>query len=215
MRRIIISKSKVELLVTLGNYSIVLNTSWWISFIFSSWHCTVSCTLSFSFLLLYCYFNPGIEISEKWIQSSIKLHSVLLITVYSVQCSEYPRSLVYITHTEAAKIRMLSRSILPADWKCPFFPSVCLWLPGKFRDNWFIFIYIYISYLSSRSDLNFFNCMLSWVSGTSLLGFTEEIYVFGTQILTALIPEVLVCLTSIFAFLPVFYRLEVSSSYEV
>ncbi|CAG5104220.1 Similar to Slc5a6: Sodium-dependent multivitamin transporter (Rattus norvegicus) [Cotesia congregata] len=53
----------------------------------------------------------------------------------------------------------------------------------------------------------------SWVSGTSLLGFTEEIYVFGTQILTALIPEVLVCLTSIFAFLPVFYRLEVSSSY--
>ncbi|XP_057318145.1 sodium-coupled monocarboxylate transporter 1-like [Microplitis mediator] len=73
-------------------------------------------------------------------------------------------------------------------------------------------------YLAGGQNMSIFpvsmSLIASWISGTSLLGFTEEIYVYGTQILTSLIPEVLICLTLIKVFLPVFYHLQISSSYQ-
>lgn len=55
----------------------------------------------------------------------------------------------------------------------------------------------------------------SYVSGVSLLGVPAEIYTFGTQYGVVIIAEVMVCVLSAYMFMPVFYKLQLFSSFEV
>ncbi|RZC38851.1 sodium-coupled monocarboxylate transporter 1-like, partial [Asbolus verrucosus] len=54
----------------------------------------------------------------------------------------------------------------------------------------------------------------SYISGISILGIPAEIYTYGTQFWMILTSEGLVSLTMAFAYLPVFYKLQITSSYE-
>lgn len=62
------------------------------------------------------------------------------------------------------------------------------------------------------SNENFF---YSYISGISILGMPAEIYVYGTQFWMIICSEGLVSLTIAIAYLPVFYKLQITSSYEV
>ncbi|XP_044268114.1 sodium-coupled monocarboxylate transporter 1-like [Tribolium madens] len=54
----------------------------------------------------------------------------------------------------------------------------------------------------------------SYISGISILGIPAEIYTYGTQFWMVLASKALVSLTMAFAYLPVFYKLQITSSYE-
>ncbi|CAH1407495.1 unnamed protein product [Nezara viridula] len=54
----------------------------------------------------------------------------------------------------------------------------------------------------------------SYISGISVLGLPAEMYVYGTQYWLIVIPEILVSFTMAFVYIPVFYKLQITSSYE-
>lgn len=54
----------------------------------------------------------------------------------------------------------------------------------------------------------------SYISGISLLGLPAEMYVYGTQYWMIVVSEFVVSITMIFVYLPVFYKLQITSSYE-
>ncbi|GLH02838.1 Uncharacterized protein GBIM_08801 [Gryllus bimaculatus] len=54
----------------------------------------------------------------------------------------------------------------------------------------------------------------SYISGISLLGLPAEMYVYGTQYWMIVVPEFFVSVTMIVVYLPVFYKLRITSSYE-
>ncbi|KAJ9585535.1 hypothetical protein L9F63_002652, partial [Diploptera punctata] len=54
----------------------------------------------------------------------------------------------------------------------------------------------------------------SYISGISLLGLPAEMYVYGTQYSMIMCPEAFVSVTMVFVYLPVFYKLQITSSYE-
>lgn len=55
----------------------------------------------------------------------------------------------------------------------------------------------------------------SYISGISLLGLPAEMYTYGTQLWTVVLSEWAVSLTIAIIYLPVFYNLEITSTYEV
>jgi Na+/proline symporter len=55
----------------------------------------------------------------------------------------------------------------------------------------------------------------SYVSGISLLGLPAEMYTFGTQYWMIVLSELVVSVTMAYAIIPVFYELNITSSYEV
>lgn len=55
----------------------------------------------------------------------------------------------------------------------------------------------------------------SYISGISILGLPAEMYVYGTQYSMIVLSEVLVSITMVYVYLPVFYKLQITSSYEV
>ncbi|KAG8327053.1 hypothetical protein J6590_028196 [Homalodisca vitripennis] len=54
----------------------------------------------------------------------------------------------------------------------------------------------------------------SYISGISLLGIPAEMYVYGTQYWMIVASDSLVSLTMAFVYLPVFFKLKITSSYE-
>ncbi|CAG2061222.1 unnamed protein product [Timema podura] len=54
----------------------------------------------------------------------------------------------------------------------------------------------------------------SYISGITVLGIPAEMYLFGTQYWMSVTVEVFVNITMIFAYLPIFYTLQITSSYE-
>ncbi|XP_041987857.1 sodium-coupled monocarboxylate transporter 2-like [Aricia agestis] len=54
----------------------------------------------------------------------------------------------------------------------------------------------------------------SYISGISLLGLPAEMYTFGTQLWTIVLSEWAVSLTIAIVYLPVFYKLQITSTYE-
>nr|XP_022913659.1 sodium-coupled monocarboxylate transporter 1-like [Onthophagus taurus] len=54
----------------------------------------------------------------------------------------------------------------------------------------------------------------SYISGISMLGIPAEIYTYGTQFWMIITSEGLVSITMAVAYLPVFYKLQITSSYE-
>lgn len=55
----------------------------------------------------------------------------------------------------------------------------------------------------------------SYISGIAILGIPAEMYVYGTQLWCVVIPDCFVSLTMAVVYLPVFYKLQITSSYEV
>lgn len=55
----------------------------------------------------------------------------------------------------------------------------------------------------------------SYISGISLLGLPAEMYTYGTQFWMTLVSEVFVAIIMGYAILPVFYKLQITSTYEV
>lgn len=55
----------------------------------------------------------------------------------------------------------------------------------------------------------------SYISGISLLGLPAEMYTYGTQLWAAVLSEWAVSLTIAVIYLPVFYNLQITSTYEV
>lgn len=60
-----------------------------------------------------------------------------------------------------------------------------------------------------------FSLMASFASAITLLGLSSEIYTYGTQFMAINIAYVIGTPISAFVFLPVFYRLKLTSIYEV
>lgn len=54
----------------------------------------------------------------------------------------------------------------------------------------------------------------SYISGISLLGLPAEMYTYGTQFWMTLVSEVFVSILMAYAYLPVFYKLQITSTYE-
>lgn len=54
----------------------------------------------------------------------------------------------------------------------------------------------------------------SYISGISLLGLPAEMYTYGTQYYLIVLAEALVSLTMAAVYLPVFFKLQITSSYE-
>nr|CAD7447631.1 unnamed protein product [Timema bartmani] len=54
----------------------------------------------------------------------------------------------------------------------------------------------------------------TYISGVTVLGIPAEMYLFGTQYWMSVTVEVFVNITMIFAYLPIFYTLQITSSYE-
>jgi solute carrier family 5 (sodium-coupled monocarboxylate transporter), member 8/12 len=52
-------------------------------------------------------------------------------------------------------------------------------------------------------------------SGVTLLGVPTEIYSYGTQYVMHIFTEVLVCIVTAWLFVPVYYNLQVATTYEV
>nr|CAD7200096.1 unnamed protein product [Timema douglasi] len=55
----------------------------------------------------------------------------------------------------------------------------------------------------------------SYISGITVLGIPAEMYLFGTQYWMSVTVEVFVNITMIVAYLPIFYTLQITSSYEL
>ncbi|XKL67966.1 hypothetical protein PGB90_003457 [Kerria lacca] len=60
-----------------------------------------------------------------------------------------------------------------------------------------------------------FSLIASYISGISILGLPAEMYVYGTQYSMIVLSEVLVSITMVYVYLPVFYKLQITSSYEM
>lgn len=58
-------------------------------------------------------------------------------------------------------------------------------------------------------------CFYSYISGISLLGLPAEMYTYGTQFWMTLLSEIFVSIIMAYAYLPVFYKLQITSTYEV
>ncbi|CAB3374350.1 Hypothetical predicted protein [Cloeon dipterum] len=73
-------------------------------------------------------------------------------------------------------------------------------------------------YLMGGKNMGIFpitmSLVASYISGVSLLGVPAEIYTFGTQYGVIIIAEVLVCVLCSYVFMPVFYKLQLYSSFE-
>ena len=59
------------------------------------------------------------------------------------------------------------------------------------------------------------NAFNSYISGIAILGLPAEMYVYGTQFWCIVIADCFVSLTVAVVYLPVFYGLQITSSYEV
>lgn len=57
--------------------------------------------------------------------------------------------------------------------------------------------------------------VFSYISGISILGLPAEMYVYGTQFWCVVFADSFVSLTMAYVYLPVFYGLGITSSYEV
>lgn len=57
--------------------------------------------------------------------------------------------------------------------------------------------------------------VFSYISGISLLGLPAEMYTYGTQYWMCIFPEIFLSVTMAVVYLPVFYKLQITSSYEV
>lgn len=64
-------------------------------------------------------------------------------------------------------------------------------------------------------EKNLFVSLFSYISGITILGFPAEMYVYGTQLWCVVIADSFVSLTMAVVYLPVFYDLGITSSYEV
>ncbi|XP_078050253.1 sodium-coupled monocarboxylate transporter 2 isoform X1 [Augochlora pura] len=73
-------------------------------------------------------------------------------------------------------------------------------------------------YLVGGQNMSIFpismSLIASYISGISILGLPAEMYVFGTQFWCGVISDSFVSLTMAFVYLPVFYGLGITSSYE-
>lgn len=72
-----------------------------------------------------------------------------------------------------------------------------------------------IIYVELLCKLCIYFSIYSYISGISLLGMPAEIYTYGTQFWMVIIPKGIVILTICLCYLPVFYTLQITSSYEV
>ncbi|XP_015525076.2 sodium-coupled monocarboxylate transporter 1 isoform X1 [Neodiprion lecontei] len=73
-------------------------------------------------------------------------------------------------------------------------------------------------YLVGGQNMSIFpismSLIASYISGITILGIPAEMYVYGTQLWCVVIPDCFVSLTMAFVYLPVFYKLQITSSYE-
>ncbi|XP_012252781.2 sodium-coupled monocarboxylate transporter 1-like [Athalia rosae] len=73
-------------------------------------------------------------------------------------------------------------------------------------------------YLVGGQNMSIFpismSLIASYISGIAILGIPAEMYVYGTQLWSVVIPDCFVSLTMAVVFLPVFYKLQITSSYE-
>lgn len=65
-----------------------------------------------------------------------------------------------------------------------------------------------------RRSYGFFFCIFSFVSSVAFLAVPAEIYLYGTQLLLWFLPTTIACFVMLYLFLPVFYNLNIISSYE-
>lgn len=88
------------------------------------------------------------------------------------------------------------------------------------------FLDIYIVYIVSKwrffefiklmaDDCQNVGSVFSYISGISLLGLPAEMYTYGTQYWMCIFPEIFLSVTMAVVYLPVFYKLQITSSYEV
>ena len=61
----------------------------------------------------------------------------------------------------------------------------------------------------------FLSMLASFMSAIMLLGTPAEIYIFGTQYMVIAVAYVLMSPVSAYVYIPVFYRLKLTSAYEV
>lgn len=69
-------------------------------------------------------------------------------------------------------------------------------------------------YLNIYKNISKYN-VHSHVSGIMLLGIPNEVFIYGTQYLSAGVINILVVIIIIYIFMPVFYELQLTSVYEV
>ncbi|XP_059479758.1 sodium-coupled monocarboxylate transporter 2-like isoform X2 [Neocloeon triangulifer] len=73
-------------------------------------------------------------------------------------------------------------------------------------------------YLVGSKNMSFFPILMSLIasatSGVTLLGVPTEIYTYGTQYVMHVFTEVLVCVVTAWLFVPVYYKLQVATTYE-
>ncbi|KAK2583548.1 hypothetical protein KPH14_009502 [Odynerus spinipes] len=73
-------------------------------------------------------------------------------------------------------------------------------------------------YLVGSQNMSIFpismSLIASYISGISILGLPAEMYVYGTQLWTVVIADCFVSVTMAIVYLPVFYGLQITSSYE-
>lgn len=73
-------------------------------------------------------------------------------------------------------------------------------------------------YLVGSQNMSIFpismSLIASYISGISMLGLPAEMYVYGTQLWSIIIADFFVSLTMAIVYLPVFYGLQITSSYE-
>ncbi|KAK0176391.1 hypothetical protein PV328_000534 [Microctonus aethiopoides] len=74
-------------------------------------------------------------------------------------------------------------------------------------------------YLIGGQNMSIFpismSLIASYISGIAILGLPAEMYVYGTQLWSVVIADACVSLTMAIVYLPVFYRLQITSSYEL
>jgi Na+/proline symporter len=74
---------------------------------------------------------------------------------------------------------------------------------------------LHIKGLAAILVYGFYECVLhSYISGVSMLGVPAEVYTYGTQHATVLLSEALVAVVTAYVFMPVFYKLQLYSSFE-
>uniref|UniRef100_T1HMD2 Uncharacterized protein n=1 Tax=Rhodnius prolixus TaxID=13249 RepID=T1HMD2_RHOPR len=74
-------------------------------------------------------------------------------------------------------------------------------------------------YLLGSKRMTVFPIIMSLVStnisGITLLGMPTEVYMFGTQFVMSIVPAIVASIINVIAILPVFYKLQLISLYEV
>ncbi|KAJ8870935.1 hypothetical protein PR048_027237 [Dryococelus australis] len=84
----------------------------------------------------------------------------------------------------------------------------CIWQPMEKR-RWFV------ESVGFTVNILYVFVAGSYVSGITLLGMPSEMYMYGTQYWVVIFPEAFVSITMALVYLPVFYKLQITSSYEV